>query len=166
MNSISPALPRLVLLGLAALLFFLGPSPSAQAKDQNAKQFLQAIYASYGSNGYGLRWRGPKTDQYFDQTLTKLIAKDLKESKGGIGRIDVDPFIYAQDFDISSLKIETLSEDTQNAKALVSFVNLSQPTKVKFDLVNTAQGWRIANITWPQDGKDLRTLLSGPFVAE
>jgi hypothetical protein len=154
---------RLLILAIAALIVSLGPSPDALAKDQSARQFLQAIYASYGSNGDGVRWRGSKTGQYFDQTLTKLIAKDLKESEGEVGRIDADPFVYAQDFDISSLTIDILSEGAQRAKAVVSFTNLSEPTRVEFDLVNTSQGWRIANITWP-DGGTLRDVLSGPLA--
>jgi len=157
---------RSLVLVLIAMLFSGGISVEVLAKDQTPKQFLQAIYAPYSANGYGLRWRGPKTGQYFDESLTKLILRDMKESEGEIGRIAVDPFVFAQDFGISSLKIEILSQDMQRAKAVASFTNLSKPTRVLYDLVSTAQGWRIANIIWPEEGTDMRAILSGPMSGQ
>lgn len=163
-NGFSPF--RSLLAAMAILLFGLPTSPQAFAKDrdQGARQFLQAIYAQYaGTNVNGVRWRGPKSSQYFSQALTKLIAKDIKESGGDVGRIGVDPFVDAQDFDITTLKIEIVSENAEEAKAIVSFINMSEPTQVTFDLTNTSQGWRIANMAWAGESRDLLSILSSPM---
>lgn len=139
----------------------------AAAKDEKPEQFLQEIYKSYtGKNPDGVRWRGPEASRYFDARLTKLILEDLKETDGGIGRMDADPFIDAQDFRIRNLRIDIVTADADKAKAMVSFVNLSQPTKIAFDLAMTRQGWRIANITWPQWNTDFVSIMSGPLVSE
>jgi hypothetical protein len=147
----------------AAAMLALAPVHQASAKDLTAKQFLQGIYASYmGSDAYGIAWRGPKASRYFDDTLTKLIAKDIAQSEGEVGRLGADPFVDAQDFDIPSVKIEVTVEDAAEAKAAASFTNMSQRTRVEYDLVKTPRGWRIANITWPSRSEDLRSILSGP----
>jgi hypothetical protein len=147
-----------------ALLISAGFAAGAKAKDETPGQFLQSIYAAYmGSNSYGVRWRGPKSGQYFDPALTKLISKDLKESGGEVGRIGADPFVDAQDFEIESLRVDVTEEPGDKAKAVVTFVNLSQPVRVEYALVKTPQGWRIADIRWQGRKESFRSLLSGPL---
>ncbi|MBZ6076169.1 DUF3828 domain-containing protein [Microvirga puerhi] len=139
----------------------------SHAVESTPQAFLTSIYKNYmGSDASGLRWRGSRTAQYFDPALTKLIQKDLKESKGEIGRIEFDPFVDAQDFEIENLEIKVLSQDANAAKVVASFRNLGQPAEITYDLAKTPKGWRVANITWkrPDSGnEDLRSVLSRPL---
>ncbi|WP_162559430.1 DUF3828 domain-containing protein [Microvirga sp. 17 mud 1-3] len=148
-----------------ALLLIATVWPGAlHAADTTPRQFLTALYKSYsGPDAMGLSWRGSTAERYFDAALTKLILRDVNEAKGEIGRIDFDPFVAAQDFEIASLAIAIESESAEAATGLVSFTNLGQRTKIRYDLAKTAKGWRIANITWdePTDLKgDLRSILA------
>ena len=159
--------PRLASWSLALLLIVAAWPGVLHAADTAPRQFLTAIYKAYsGADATGISWRGNKADRYFDPALTKLILRDVKESKGEVGRIDFDPFVAGQDFEITNLDIAIVSESTEAASAIVSFTNLGQPTKIRYDLTKTAKGWRIANIIWiaPDDLKgDLRSILSRPL---
>lgn len=154
--------------GLALLAaFILLPTPSVAAAEDTPRQVLQEIYRSYAGKGAtGVKWRGPEASRYFDSRLTRLILQDLEETDGGVGRMDVDPFVDAQDIRIKAVKIDVVSEDAETAKATVSFVNLSEPTTIAFDLARTPQGWRISNIAWPRWKTDLVSVLSGPLAPE
>lgn len=148
----------------AAFLLLLSAFSSSIAADTGAKQFLASIYKSY-TDADGLEWSGPNTQLYFDANLTKLILKDLKESERQVGRIDFDPFIYAQDFDIQDLDIAVTPKGATRAIGKVSFKNVGALTKVTYDLVKTAKGWRIENMAWDGVEDNLRTLLSRPLGA-
>ncbi|MBF9234981.1 DUF3828 domain-containing protein [Microvirga alba] len=153
-----------------AIVFLFGAlwSPS-YAADTGAKQFLESIYKAYvGTDADAIDWRGSKTQQYFDASLTKLILQDLRESGGEVGRIDFDPFVYAQDFDIKDLDITVVPKGAQRAAGIVSFTNVSSPTKVTYDLAKTSKGWRIANVSWEgaeAGAGNIRTLLSRPLTS-
>ncbi|MCB8820491.1 DUF3828 domain-containing protein [Microvirga rosea] len=158
---------RLVSRAIVLLLLFVAPSSPLMAAESTPQQFLTSIYKNYkGSDASGVRWRGSKAGQYFDAALTKLILQDLKESKGEVGRIEFDPFVDAQDFDLDKLDIKIVSQDANAASALVSFNNLGEPHEIAYDLVKTPKGWRIANMTWKRSGTggdDLRSVLSRPL---
>lgn len=158
---------RLASWAMAFLLIATVWPGTLHAAEMTPRQFLAALYKSYsGPDAMGLSWRGSKADRYFDAALTKLILRDVKDSKGEVGRIGFDPFVAAQDFEIANLAISMEAESAETANAIVSFTNLGQPTKIRYDLAKTAKGWRIANITWiePTNLKgDLRSLLSRPL---
>lgn len=158
---------RLLLAVMLALLALTVLSGRPGAADDGPRQFLLSIYKKYsGPGAMGLDWRGNRASLYFDPAMTKLILRDVRESKGEVGRIGFDPFTAGQDFEIKGLGIEIVSQDGETAQAVASFRNLGQPAKIRYDLVKTAKGWRIANIVWiaPEDFKgDLRSILSGPL---
>ncbi|NIX78070.1 DUF3828 domain-containing protein [Microvirga terricola] len=160
---------RSVLALAAAFLLLFGTPSSSFAADAGAKPFLESIYKSYtDANADGIEWRGPNAQLYFDANLTKLILKDLKESKGELSRIEFDPFIYAQDFDLQDLSITVTPKGTARAVGNVSFKNIGAVTKITYDLVKTLKGWRIENMSWDgaEAGADnLRALLSRPLGA-
>jgi Protein of unknown function (DUF3828) len=60
----------------------------------------------------------------------------------------MDPFIDAQDWDISALDVAVRDAGDDKANATVSFKNLDKPTTVVLDLVKLRAGWRIADINW------------------
>jgi hypothetical protein len=60
----------------------------------------------------------------------------------------MDPFIDAQDWDISAVDIAVRDTGAEKVSAKVSFKNLGKPTTVVLDLVKLRGEWRIADIKW------------------
>lgn len=73
--------------------------------------------------------------------------------RGEVGLLDGDPFIDAQDWDISAFDIVVTDTVPGKASATVKFTNLDKLTTVVLDLVKIKNDWRISDITWLRDGK-------------
>jgi hypothetical protein len=154
-------------LGTAAAAFMgcFGPSLRPLAAELTAKQFLEGLYRPYlgsGDGGPGYRVLAKRGDT-FDDTLSKLIRDDEKESDGDVGRLGADPFVNAQDFDLSKLTIKVADEKAMRTTATVAFLNHGERMTVTYDLVRTPKGWRIADIRWSGMSESLKTLLMGPL---
>ncbi len=129
----------------------------AQAADPSARAFLAAIYNAYkGKNGNGISLDGDAAiRRYFEPGLAALIGKDQKEAaaRGEAPALDGDPFVDAQDWDISAFDIAVRDVAPNKASGTVTFRNVDKPTTIVLDLVKVKDGWRIADITWQRDGK-------------
>ena len=88
--------------------------------------------------------------RYFEPKLATLIIKDRNKAakRGDVSTLDMDPFIDAQDWDISAFDIAVRDTGADKATATVSFKNMGKPTTVVLDLVKLREGWRIADINW------------------
>jgi len=121
-----------------------------QAAEPSARSFVEAVYAAYkgkDSNGVLLD-SDAAVRRYFGPKLAALIIKDRKEARGEIGKLDFDPFIDAQDWEIDTVDIALREVAPDKTSATVSFKNLGEPHSVVLDLVKLKAGWRIADITW------------------
>jgi Protein of unknown function (DUF3828) len=136
----------------------------ACAAPQSAESFLQGIYSHYhGSDDIA---KGVMLDKpadirrYFAPDLAALMnADDAAAAKAGdVPELDGDPFIDAQDWDITKLIVHIDSEDAKQAKATVRFLNFKKPDVVRLSLVMTPQGWRISDIAWQGNEGTLRDL--------
>lgn len=158
-------LSRIVSGCLVALALVVSQALSAYAADETAKQFLERIYKPYlRADGDGLDYQSPgKSRLYFDSELNELFQRDQKEAQGEVGRLDFDPFVKAQDFTIKAVRVTIKDERPGHAKGIAAFTNAGQAAIVEYDLVKTARGWRIANIIWPDEKNDLKSVLSQPF---
>ena len=67
--------------------------------------------------------------------------------------LDFDPFVDAQEWEISDFDIAVNDTAPGKASATVKFTNLGQLTSVTLDLVTIKNDWRIRHITWEIDGK-------------
>jgi hypothetical protein len=145
-----------------ALVAAQGAAGTSQAADTSAKDFITKIYDSYkGKDAPGVT--GTSDDDMlavFEPSLAKLITKDAEdaEKKGEAPKLDGDPFVAAQEWDIESFDIAVRDTGPNKATATVSFKNQDKQTTVTVDLVKLAVGWRVSNVHW-SDG-DLRTLLT------
>jgi hypothetical protein len=148
---------RTLTLGAACALSIAVTRGTARADDAPALAFVKAIYASYK----GKKAKGVPLDtdadlrRYFDPSLAALIGKDRKDAARhhDIPTLDGDPFIDAQDWDISSFDIAVSDLGNGKATSTVKFVNAGQPETIALDLVSAGNTWRIADITWQHDGK-------------
>jgi hypothetical protein len=78
------------------------------AAEQTPKDFLDAIYRTYiGKNAKGLPLDKPATVRLFTPALRKLIDDDARRAakRNEVPNLDGDPFVDAQDWDITSFDI-------------------------------------------------------------
>lgn len=134
---------RLILVVFCVLPFAAhGQAPSPDA-------FLRGIYTPYLDDNFKGQpfWQ---VSRFFTPELARTIEADMRESKrrGEVPRLDGDPFVDAQDWDIEKLDI-TVKADGPRATGEVSFDNLGKRTRITLDLVQTQAGWRIADIKAP-----------------
>ncbi len=139
---------------LAAVCAGIGvPARAADA----AAAFVNAIYDTYkGPHSRGLALDGEDAiRRYFEPSLATLIIRDQKAAakRGEVGSLDFDPFIDAQDWEISDFDIEVRDKAPGRARAKVEFTNRGEPRTVTVDLIRIRTEWRISNITWLHDGK-------------
>jgi hypothetical protein len=137
-------------------------APRARAADPSAQSFVQAIYDQYkGKDAKGVELSDDAAvRRYFAPALAALIIKDRRQARGEVGKLDADPFIDAQDFDIEGVDVALRDVAADKAIATVSFKNLGKRQTVVLELVKLKQDWRIANITWDRKAT-LRGLLTG-----
>jgi hypothetical protein len=135
---------------------------AALAADPSAQSFVQAIYDRYkGKDAKGVELTGDAAvRRYFAPALAALIIKDRRQARGEVGKLDADPFIDAQDWEIDDVNVTLRDVAAGKAIATVSFKNLGEQQTVVLELVKLKQDWRIANITWDRKAT-LRGLLTG-----
>lgn len=137
-------LRRTAIAAPAALLCAL--PPGARAQQPTAQAFLQAIYEPYLKAGFKGQ---PYTDaaRFFAPDLARAMSRDMQAAKlrGQPPILDGDPFIDAQDWQVSNLVVR-VSGTGDSATGVVSFTNLGKPKRLAIDLARTDAGWRVADI--------------------
>jgi len=75
--------------------------------------------------------------RYFEPELAAAMAKDQKAAarRNVVGLLDFDPFLDAQDWDVSAFDIAVSDAAAGTAKATVKFVNQGEAMTVVLDLV-------------------------------
>jgi len=123
---------------------------SVAADDPQA--FVAAIYQRYENGGDGLALDNAETIRaLFEPRLAELIIADGDEAAavGDAGKLDSDPFVDAQDWDISDIRIDVEALTPDRAEGAVTFLNLGEPKRVDIQLVRADDGgWRIRDILW------------------
>jgi hypothetical protein len=72
------------------------------------------------------------------------LADDLS-ARAGFPILDFDPIVDGQDSDLSNFSYETrLTEG--GAETEVRFRNFGEPVRLTYRLIETSEGWRVADI--------------------
>jgi Protein of unknown function (DUF3828) len=125
---------------------------AASAEPVSPQPFIDGIYKHYlGKDSKGLSLSSAAViRRYFAPPLADAIIKDFAQAHkaGEVPLLNGDPFIDAQDWEIENLKTSVKSSGANTAVATVSFVMFMKPRTVTLSLVNSAAGWRIADIRW------------------
>ncbi len=129
---------------LAVLITALLPAQAAE----DPKDFVTALYQNYvGQDAKGVPVTSPKARQVLTPGLMKLIDADAKAAarRGEPPRLDGNPFIDAQDFDIKSFTVEIQDVGRARAVATVTFRNEASVNNgpIILALVKTGDAWRI-----------------------
>ncbi len=145
-----------------SVLLFAGLPGLAQADGfSDPGKLVAALYAQYASDKQ-------MPDETFIRTLQSarlndLFDQDAQEANGEIGRIDFDPYVNGQDYQISKLKIDTPYLAGGKAIVHVTFDNSGTAQDLGFALVKE-DGWKIDDV-WA-DGDypyDLLDILQTPL---
>jgi hypothetical protein len=122
----------------------------AQAQSETPKAFMARIYANYRQSDYS-PFKHP--ERIFSPRLIAALAEDSRLSKDGVGYVDADPVCQCQDADGVTGKIEKISNrgaGHATARVMIGFTD-STPRRVTFSLVRTAAGWRINDVSSPDE---------------
>jgi hypothetical protein len=119
----------------------------ARAGD-DPRDFVTALYQSYvGRDAKGIPVNSPRARQVITPGLMKLIDADVRGAakRGEPPRLDGDPFVDAQDFDIKSFTVEIQEVGRSRAVATVTFKNEASASNgpMILALVRTGDEWRI-----------------------
>jgi hypothetical protein len=136
-------LPHAIAL-LAVLIATILPARAAE----DPKDFVTAIYQTYvGKDAKGIPVNSARAWQLITPGLMKLIDADARAAakRGEPPRLDGDPFIDAQDFDIKSFTVEIQEVGRYRAVATVTFRNEASAGNgpMILALVKTGDEWRI-----------------------
>ena len=106
------------------------------------RALLEYAYEPYSSGNFS-------DDPYelYSARLKGLLEQSVAETpEDEIGPLDFDPFIDAQDYDLSALTIDAPEVNGDEATARVTFKNFDVEEDLRFDLVKEADGWKIDDI--------------------
>jgi uncharacterized protein DUF3828 len=124
----------------------------ANAETASPQSFVDGIYKHYlGKDSKGLPLSSEaEIRRYFAPPLSDAMVKDFAaaEKAGEVPTLDGDPFVDAQDWEISNLKTAVKSTGPNTAVATASFTMFMKPRTVTLSLVTTPAGWRISDIRW------------------
>jgi hypothetical protein len=152
---------------LAALAAVLVPA-AAYAQDvdySDPHAVVQAAYEPYLDQNFD--WGDYDPSALRSKELNALYDRDAKESEaaGEVGRLDFDPLINGQDYDITSLVIGEAKIKGKTAVVPVTFENMGTPSTIEIDLVKEDYGWSIDDVK-STDGDitySLRDILEAPY---
>jgi hypothetical protein len=126
---------------------------TAAGETASPQAFIDGIYKNYlGKESKGLVLSSEAViRRYFAPPLSDAMVKDFTTAwkRGEVPDLNGDPFIDAQDWEVSGLKTAVTSTGANTAVATVTFVMFDKPRTMTLDLVNTPSGWRISEIRAP-----------------
>lgn len=137
-------------LAAAGALTQIGPSLASD----DPQAFVAAIYDQYANGGGGLPLDTPTTvQQLFEPRLAAMILDDGAQAAelGDVPKLGADPFVDAQDWDLTDIRVAVEAITPDRAEGHVAFVNFGEPKRVDLALVRGEDGgWRIHDILWEQ----------------
>lgn len=145
----------------AALALVLLAAPAVAADYSDPKALVEALYAGYQPpNEFP-----PDMSALQSKRLNGLFAADAKEAGDEVGRIDFDPFINGQDYEVTKVEIGEPLIAAGKALVKVNVVNFGKPDEFGLLLIKEGDAWKVDDV-WNADaeyGYDLLDLLQAPL---
>ncbi len=132
---------------LGAALVLPVSAHAAQRTIPDPVKFVSDVYAHFEkSHDYS-----EPTDVYSPR-LAALFALDSKEAGGEVGRIDFDPWVNAQDFEIKNVSVKAQPVDNTKDREIVvaKFKNIGTPETIVFYFEKAkGGGWQLDDMQAP-----------------
>jgi hypothetical protein len=145
-RALAPILFLLLALGAPAAMAEDDAEPAAKTETESGPvAFIAALYKSYTDIGPGEDGE-PGLPGMYSKRLQALIDKDAAETpEGDVGRLDWDPVVDGQDWNVTGLTIKEVYRSGGEARVRAVFVN-GEPRNMLFNLVREDGKWRIDDI--------------------
>ncbi len=144
---------RVVQLFLCIGFLFTAFLSSAQAQSADTpsgeppEAIVGSIYALYEGDGLGAFPTDPDVLKLFSARTRLLLEEDDKlAQRDGIGRLDFDVFVDAQDWDLSEVSISKPEVSGETAVVDASFRNFDEQRTLRYLFVNEDGSWLIDDI--------------------
>lgn len=112
-----------------------GPSP--------AETFIVDIYRAYTDTPQDAPVPAVG-DEIYSKRLRALFDNDAAETpEGEVGRLDFDPFVDGQDWELGGLTVKEIYRSGGEARVRADFANFGKPRSIVFNLVREDGQWRI-----------------------
>ena len=117
------------------------------ARAQSGDDAIAFVKSVYKLNGL---WRDVAANPSQYLTPDFVAAVDENDKYKNDYAVGYDPLVQTQDWGVlKNFKLTIESTNLPRATVRASFVNLNRPTTVRFDLLKTTGGWRIADLYNP-----------------
>ncbi len=131
------------------------PTALANGERVAAEALITALYAPY------LR-EGAKTPELREAlpwapALEAAWAKAAADPEGGQAAPGFDPFIDAQDYHLTGLRVAARREADGQLVVVASFLNFGEPQSIAYHLVGAGAAWKVADVAG-RGGSLLKTL--------
>lgn len=146
-----------------AVLALVVPAGAQDFSDPRA--VVEALYAPYFQPADSFDYARLDAAPLQSIGLNALFARDREEAGEGIGRIDFDPYVNGQDFDLGNLAVGDPVYVGGRAVVGVTFQNFGQQQDMGYLLVDEGGDWKIDDM-WA-DGEEfsysLKDILNAPL---
>lgn len=141
----------------ALLLAGMITSCQSTAETVDPVAVVESLYQAHGPDKNPVRNAGSK--QELEQYFTPKLADQLwQRVSGGNYNLNFDPLHYTQGMENSERQFGPARGKENWTLVPVKFNNINQPQQIDYHLELTDDGWRIANIFYP-DENNLESLL-------
>jgi hypothetical protein len=144
------------------ILYLAAAATPPQAAGPRA--FLERTYASYRNPSFN---PFEHLDRYFAPRLIAAIREDSRLARDEVGFVDGDPICQCQDPDGVHAKVTRVTPhgtSKASAEVVVDFTD-STARRVRFSLLRTAAGWRIADVSSGEEPSFLRAVEDSNKIA-
>ena len=137
-------LNRRAFLAAAVVGMSLTTLPARALSGDDAIAFVKCVYK------LNALWRDVAANPSQYLTPEFVAAVDENDKYKNDYAVGYDPLVQTQDWGVlKNFKLTIESTNPPRATVRASFVNLNRPTTVRFDLLKTTGGWRIADLYNP-----------------
>jgi hypothetical protein len=128
---------------------------AAAQPSESPRAYIERLYANYRRSDYS-PFKHP--ERVFANRLLSAVKEDSKLAKGEVGYLDGDPVCQCQDtagLHASVKGVNQKRKDRATVSVQLDFED-STPTRIRISLIRAAAGWRIADVSAPDEPSLLR----------
>jgi len=127
---------------LAIVLAFAASAAGAAPIFADPVGLVRYAYKSYEDDAAGI----DHGELYSPSLLALFEAEEARMMAGDIGALDFDPFVNAQDYQLTELDVTEVVTNGDHSLVEVGFYNFGSFNQLLFTLVHRAEGWKIDDI--------------------